>query len=565
MSMLVIQSMVFCTGLAAAPAEMMCPKCNLRFKAGAKFCSQCGLPLTRAPAKASTRPTSSPSPAMQRYESADGKLLLYHPRGWKVRQGATTGQGSCGVTVENPDQTAGVMFTALPLGEQVKDSVVMAQIFLANLTQTNTAVEVTRMASAKDRSRTRAEMIMTTADGVEMVAHIHFFHTPRAGTVFSLMARKDKWEANLPLLTKIVANLAYSPEGVKNVQKKGRDLAAGDGRVSDGQRRPLSPMAMLAAAERNPGPRIPMVNVTAPDNSFTLQIPQGWQFQGMALQYWTSPDWQRKTHGVTFVSKEMISPKATTVRVPGVIMSDYLPPPQALALLMGDGQVGRNVQVIAETPAAQVVPEVAQYLQAIEARGTRGDIRLMHVKFTSPPTGQTCRGLFTVSCFCGMLGVAWSCLVEGGWAPDAELENYVPLYWRIVKSHRYNDQFVGQVIAQQVVRQRQLNASLQRALAESRQAFQDLQGSFRDNSRARDYTAWLFSQTTLGQGSWVSKAEGGVVHQTDRWGIEREGGDRVDSPAFNNTNFTGRSPWTGEQLQEINTRPDWERYIQGRR
>jgi len=508
---------------------------------------------------------AAPAPVMQRYESADGKLLLYHPEGWTVRQNSTSEQGAYGVTISSADQTAGIVFMTLPLGEQVRDSVAMAQIFLSNLSRVNKSVGVTKMTSAKDRTRTRAETDITTREGVDMVAHIHFFYTPRAGTIFSLMARKDRWEASLPLLTKIVANLAYSPEGVRNVQKKGRELAATDGRVSGNQRRILSPVAMLAAAETRQESQLPMVQMTAPDRSFTIQIPQGWQFQGLALQYWTSPNWQRKTHGITFVSKEMISPNATSVRVPGVIMSNYLPPPQALALLMADGQVGRNVQVIAETPVAQIVPEMAQYLQLLEGRGTRGDVRLMHVKFTNPSTGQACRGLFTVSCFAGMLGVAWSCLVEGGWAPDGEFENYLPLYWRIVKSTRHNEQYVGQVIAQQAARQRQLNASLQRALAESRQAFQDLQGSFRENSRARDYSAWLFSQTTLGQGSWVSKAEGGVVHQTDRWGIEREGGDRVDLPAYNNTNFTGRSPWTGEQLEEVNTFPEWKRYIQGQR
>ncbi|MBN1346616.1 MAG: zinc ribbon domain-containing protein [Phycisphaerae bacterium] len=579
MSTLAAPMVFLVSAFTATVAQEYCPKCKADRPASAKYCSQCGTRLTDGPAKTHKEPVRraaakkekirkdrpAPSGPMTRYESPDGKVMLFHPAGWRVQQGPNLGPGSYAISVASPDRTAEVAFATLPLGQNVKDSVNMAVIFFTNLARASKSVEVTRMSSTKDRSRTRVEAALTAADGRKTIAHVHFFHTPRAGTVYCMSAAADTWQASLPQLTQIVANLAYSPEGVRNVQKKANEMAAGDQRASGTGRGAVSPIALLAQAEGRPGRQLPLVQVTAPDQSFTLQIPRGWQFQGAVLQYWTSPDWQRKTHGVSFVSKEMMSPRATSIRVPGVIWSDYVPPPRALALVMADGQFGRNLQIISETPAGQIVPEVAQYLRMLEGRGLRGDIRLMHVRFTSGPTGQTCRGLFSVSCFVSPLGIAWSCLVEGGWAPDAEFDDYLPLYWRIVKSHRYNERFVGQVIAQQAARQRQLNQSLQRALAESREAFQALQGSFRNNSRARDYAAWLHSQTTLGQGTWVSQAEGGSLHQTDSWGIQREGGDRVDLPAYNNTNFTGRSPWTGEQLEEVNTRPEWERYVQGGR
>lgn len=579
MSRAILSSVVLlCSFQAAAvradtpvkPQGRYCFKCKATRPASHKFCPKCGTPTvtrTRATTRASTKRLSTPKrkPTLKRYESGDGKLVLYHPQGWSVQPGAASGPGSYGAMIQNRDRTAAVMFLTLPLGQQVTDSVAMARIHLADLARANRAVDVTWMKSSKDRSRTRLETRLTTADGQQVKAHIFYFHTPRIGTVFSLMAAPDKWQTALPLLTQIVANLAYSPEGVRNIQNKARKLAASDRRVPRPNRRALSPMAMLAAAQSGQGRQLPLVQVTAPDQSFTIRIPRGWQWQGGVLQYWTSPDWQCKTHGVSFVSKEMLSPRATSIRVPGVIVSDYVPPPQALALVMADGKLGRGVKIIAETPATQIVPEVAQYLQMLEGRGLRGDIRLMHVRFVNIPTGQTCRGLFSVSCFVSTLGLAWSCLIEGGWAPDREFDDYLPLYWRIVQSNRYNEHFVGRAIAQQAARQRQLNQSLQRALAESREAFQGLQASFRRNSETRDYTSWLFSQTTLGHGSWVSQAEGGTLHQTDRWGIQRETGDRVDLPEYNTFNFTGRSRWTGENLNEINTLPEWQRHIRGRR
>ncbi len=56
---------------------------------------------------------------------------------------------------------------------------------------------------------------------------------------------------------------------------------------------------------------------------------------------------------------------------------------------------------------------------------------------------------------------------------------------------------------------------------------------------------------------------GGHSASSARWGIERQRGDRVDHPEYNTFNFTGESPWSGEQLNEINTRPEWRRHFQG--
>jgi hypothetical protein len=70
----------------------------------------------------------------------------------------------------------------------------------------------------------------------------------------------------------------------------------------------------------------------------------------------------------------------------------------------------------------------------------------------------------------------------------------------------------------------------------------------------------MWSQTTLGQGSWVAENEGAKVYHTDSWGIEGPEG-RIDSQAYNTTNFTGQNPWTGRDLEMIDTRAEYERYI----
>ena len=68
------------------------------------------------------------------------------------------------------------------------------------------------------------------------------------------------------------------------------------------------------------------------------------------------------------------------------------------------------------------------------------------------------------------------------------------------------------------------------------------------------------SQTTLGQGTWVAENEGAQVYTTDSWGIEGPEG-RIDSPAYNTTNFTGENPWGQNQLELVDTRDEYEQNV----
>ena len=94
-------------------------------------------------------------------------------------------------------------------------------------------------------------------------------------------------------------------------------------------------------------------------------------------------------------------------------------------------------------------------------------------------------------------------------------------------------------------------------------SLKDLSTSDGERQKSQDYTSWAFSQTTLGQGSWVSQREGAEVVQSASWGLENKQTGEWTS-AVNHTNFTGRNPWTGEQLNEVNPRADFEKYIRGR-
>jgi hypothetical protein len=167
----------------------------------------------------------------------------------------------------------------------------------------------------------------------------------------------------------------------------------------------------------------------------------------------------------------------------------------------------------------------------------------------------------------------WQVSLQGSWAPDQEYEEWLPLFLRIDKTVQVNQQWMGQELQNQAVRQQQLSRHLQKSIAESSRAFDDYMNTVRDGQRSRDYTSRMWSQTTLGQGAWVAQSEGAKVYQTDSWGLEGPEG-RIDSRAYNTANFTGEkgsqvrnsalgdpNPWTGGHLELVNTRAEYERYL----
>jgi hypothetical protein len=170
--------------------------------------------------------------------------------------------------------------------------------------------------------------------------------------------------------------------------------------------------------------------------------------------------------------------------------------------------------------------------------------------------------MFTVDCFTQPMAVVWSCVLNGGWAPETEFDEYFPLLLRVSKSARVNESWLGQEMGRRNARQAQLNRNLQNSIADANKAFDGYLDSLQNASRSRDYQGWVRSQTTLGQGTWVAENEGARVYQTDSWGIQGPEG-RVDNPAYNTTYFTGESPW-GDRLEQVDTRAEYDKYIEGR-
>lgn len=540
----------------AAPTN--CPKCGAKLPAGAKFCPACGekietpaVPQPGQPAAA----VGTSQPAMEKYQSANGKVVLYKPTSWTVSEGEMFGPGIYSVSVVEPQDNAAVLFMTFPVDATIKDSVALAAKCTGALKEQFPDLKMANMNSTPERERTIADFSLT-AEGEKGTGHAYFFRTENLGTVYFLLAKSSMWNELRPTLTAIAANMAYAPEGVSAVQEQGRRLAQ-EAPAAPADAATLSPAAMLQQAAKRPGKQIPLQPATLQDQSLSIQIPQGWTLTGGKLQFVAQNDSQTKTHGTGYVCHTIIP---MNIPVQGAITASYQPPAQALATVFEFGKFGTDMQVLAEMPAETAVPELEQAIQQLRAQGFQVDARLLHVRFKNMITGGLTRGLFIVQCSIRSMTPVWQVSINGSWAPDAEFDDYLPLYLRMGNTAQVNQQWLGQEMQNRAIAQQQQFRNLQNSIAESNKAFDDYMGSLRDADRSRDYISHMWSQTTLGQGSWVAESEGAKVYQTDSWGIEGPEG-RIDAPAYNTTNFTGRNPWTGQDMELIDTRAEYERYI----
>ncbi len=505
-------------------------------------------------------PAAAASTDVVRYESKDGKLLLYHPKGWKVADGPVFGDGSYGVKVDAPDDNAGVLFLTFSLTDQLPDSVALANLLLGNLTRSNPTLKVTEMSSTQDRARTSAAVTLIQSDK-KLSGRLYFFHTKRVGTVYALLAREDLLPTMKATLTSIVANLAYAPEGVAKILQQGQQQGTQMPKPAEG--RTLHPVAFLKEALAKGGKPGDLVQVAAQDGSFSMSVPKGWLFEGAGLAWVTKSD-ARALHGACSVLHAVYPPGSGLAQyAQNAMQSVYPPPPQAMVFITSSLKTAKNLRVLSACPEIDLDPNANAAWAQARAQGSQVDNRILMVDFENVSTGQPCRGVFTVTCVSYPMGIAWTCFMSGSWGPSGEFESMVPTLAAVHSSTRQNEQWVQGRFSAQAAETKRLNSNLAASLKDLSASYDRYNQSWWDRRKSQDYTSWAFSQTTLGQGSWVSEREGAEVVRSATWGLEnRQTGTTTD--AVNHTTFTGRNPWTNEQLNEVNTRADYEKYIRGR-
>jgi hypothetical protein len=105
-----------------------------------------------------------------------------------------------------------------------------------------------------------------------------------------------------------------------------------------------------------------------------------------------------------------------------------------------------------------------------------------------------------------------------------------------------------------------LNRNILCSIADSNQVFEDYIKSGQIDMRISDYTSWILDQTTLGQGIWIAQNEGAKVYKSNSWGINGSQSNN-GSAQYNITSFTQDKLWEQGELNLIDTRDEFDKYL----
>jgi hypothetical protein len=252
------------------------------------------------------------------------------------------------------------------------------------------------------------------------------------------------------------------------------------------------------------------------------------------------------------------------VQPQGFAVSQYLPPKQALEFAMNHAGLGRNFKILRESSLEKINPEAIADLKMMQQQGHKIEMIVYLADFTNPGTNAVSRGVFTVVCDVAPgQWIGWGCIVGYGYSPKEEFEDYLALYMRMDKSIKRNEEWLRRTYEQQAADALAHQKSLMKSLGELRESYDRYNESYWERQKSRDYTSWNWSQMMRGEQSWASQMEGREVVRTNSTGMEdTTTHTQYDGPwNYTSTKAVRRN---GEDLEMVNTREQYEKYIRNR-
>jgi hypothetical protein len=183
---------------------------------------------------------------------------------------------------------------------------------------------------------------------------------------------------------------------------------------------------------RPEGMKVPLVECRLHDGSASFQIPQSWKFQSFGTGAFVARD---ESGSSSFVvgTVELLTPQLK-VRVPGALVSNYLPPHQALQFIAGSQGIASQMEFI------QVIPkqELNQQLRQVH---TAGPAAAEEFVYTFNSKGRRSKGYSFGVSFGSRLSTNWKFWHLSLGAPIEQFDTYVPTFTAMAHSYRINEKF----------------------------------------------------------------------------------------------------------------------------
>jgi hypothetical protein len=470
---------------------------------------------------------------MVKWVSPQGVVSVLKPKEWNVEESYTG--NSANVVICDHSRTTGVTFFVSRNDAGITDSLYLLAENARNNQKKFPDFKCDKTWAASDKSRAITE-VSFSAKGTPVSGKFYYFVNPNQLLIMSYQAPGDIFSEYKGMLLTILNNINFYDQHEE--QKRTQS-------VKQPSRKSIQPV------------QAQMVWRQASDGSARFMAPVNWQYQAQKGKALVGSE--QEDAGFVFTSVEAFA-RDPGVRVPGVLISRYLPPNQFIGLFLSNFGQAKNVQIIEQKPDHKTVQEGMQFLK------TQCEAQDLVVKF-SAKSGRSCLATFKViTAYPATFSGQWWSIVTGFWALEDRFAAYVPLLENIAKSYQINEAWSRNYIQSGLANLRRLKQKTQQAIQELHQARYDQQRSWEANQARKDYSNWKFSQYLRGESDWVSNLEGGKVYHADSWGTKDTWtGDYYEGSSYNYVNFEGKNPRhpSLEGMQEINSYELYQKYIQG--
>ncbi|OGP88871.1 MAG: hypothetical protein A2156_02400 [Deltaproteobacteria bacterium RBG_16_48_10] len=468
--------------------------------------------------KQASKTTGQP---MKKYVTEQATFVLYLPEGWKASEGD---QGNFKTLfISDPRGLYGVaMFYGVsPTGGDV---VALASLFANRIRNQFPDLALPKVMASPDQKRVVFDGVYTDAQKRRREFRCWVSGGDGNFTYSSIEVPEGQLTGSKPLLLTILSNV----------------------RIMKG-----------AFQVRSASAKIPMVQARLYDGSATFQIPQDWKYQSFGTGYFIAKD----ADGVsTFMvaGAEAVTPQLGVRNAPGLVVSSYLAPHQALQFFAGRQGLLTNMQFLQVIPRQDLSQQIGQVY-------TSGPVTAEEFLYSFISQGHKCKGYSFGISFGSRLNTNWRLWHMTVAAPADQFEAFAPNFAIMCQSYKINDKFAQDYIARGMVRLRQMQQETARMVSRNAQEIrQMMQAAYDERQRSMDYIDYQRTNYIRGNSDWISTMEGGTIYQSDRWGTKNTAtGEYYEGQAYNYFNFTGKNPKYNEQMQEINSRALYEQYKKG--
>lgn len=455
---------------------------------------------------------------MKKWVTEQASFVLYVPEGWNASEGVSGAFRTLFVTDPSGLYIVGMFYGVSPVGNDVLG---LASLFASNIRNHYPDLTLPTVMVSQDRTKVVMDGLYTDTQKRRKEFRCWVSLADGGFLYSSIEAPEGKLSASKELMLTILSNVRI----------------------------------MKGAFGGTTAPPVQMVEVRLHDGSASFRMPQNWTYQSLGAGLFVAKD-PAGLYSFMVAAAEAITPQLR-VNAPGLIVSPYLPPHQALQFFAYKQGLLTDMRFLHVIPRQDLNALIAQ-VYTIGPATAEEFIYTFRSREGRPSKGYT----FGIS-FGSRLNTNWKLWHMTVAGPLDQFEAFVPHFTTMFESYRINDRFVQEYVARGMQRLREMQRQTSQMVSRNAQEIrQMMQAAYDERQRSMDYIDYQRSNYIRGNSDWISQMEGGTIYHSDRWGTQNTAtGEYYQGQAYNYFNFTGRNPKYNEQMQEINSRELFERHM----